>query len=86
MLFVDRLLHFPSLVPVEVLWWCLPCCRGEILDARVAASEGGLRGCSTASDATVVMALLFVHGDGKERVAGDPGVGDVLAKASPRPC
>jgi hypothetical protein len=50
----------------------------EIMDAGAAAPEGGLHGRSSAVDVSVVMALLFGHEDGEERVAG------ILALAVPR--
>jgi hypothetical protein len=43
-------------------------------------------GVSSAIDVAVVMALLFDHEDGEERVAGDSGVGGASAMATPRSC
>jgi hypothetical protein len=57
----------------------------EIMDAGAAAPEGGPHGRSSAVDVSVVMALLFGHADGEERVAGDPGVGGAPARHRQRP-
>jgi hypothetical protein len=38
---------------------------------------------STASDMAAVVAFLFGHLDGMERMVGNPGVGDALALAAP---
>jgi hypothetical protein len=41
---------------------------------------------STANDMAAVVAFLFGHLDGMERMVGNPGVGDALALAAPRLC
>ena len=41
--------------------------------ARAAASEGGLRGRSTANDVAAVMVPFLAQVAGRERTAGDPG-------------